>query len=69
MSQKPLKERLPLIDEEVIKELDKLYPPMEYSNMSTREEWAVRGGQRDVINKLKSVRRQQIGRQPIRKKG
>ena len=45
----------PKIPEKVSKGLEYLYPPLEYSKDLTLEEWAFRGGQREVISKLKSI--------------
>ena len=32
-----------------------MYPPLEYSPDVTKEQWAFRGGQRDVVSKLKHI--------------
>jgi len=36
-----------------------MYPPLEYSKDVTREEWAFRGGQRELITKLIQSNKQQ----------
>jgi hypothetical protein len=36
-----------------------MYPKYEYSPDLTRESWAFRGGQRDVISKLRGILKQQ----------
>jgi hypothetical protein len=52
-------QKFPSLDERLIKILEVLYPPLEYSQDTTQEAWAFRGGQREVISKLKSVYQQQ----------
>ena len=37
-----------------------MYPTHEYSLDLTREAWAFRGGQREVISKLKGILNQQV---------
>ena len=39
--------------------LSEMYPPLEYQEKVTREEWAFRGGQRDIIRKLETIIKQQ----------
>ena len=36
-----------------------MYPPLEYQEKVTREEWAFRGGQRDLIRKLETIIKKQ----------
>jgi len=43
----------------VPKLLNEMYPPLEYQDKLTREEWAFRGGQRDIIRKLETIIKQQ----------
>ena len=49
----------PPIDNLVPKLLSEMYPPLEYQEKVTREEWAFRGGQRDIIRKLETIIKQQ----------
>lgn len=49
----------PRIDNLVPKLLNEMYPPLEYQEKVTREEWAFRGGQRDIIRKLETIIKQQ----------
>ena len=49
----------PYLDPLVAKLLNEMYPPLEYQEKVTREEWAFRGGQRDLIRKLETIIRQQ----------
>ena len=51
--------KFPHIDPLVPKLLKEMYPPLEYQDKLTREEWAFRGGQRDVIRKLETIIKQQ----------
>ncbi len=51
--------KFPLIDSLVPKLLSEMYPPLEYQEKVTREEWAFRGGQRDIIRKLETIIKQQ----------
>ena len=51
--------KFPLIDNLVPKLLSEMYPPLEYQEKVTREEWAFRGGQRDIIRKLETIIKQQ----------
>ncbi len=48
-----------MIDNLVPKLLKEMYPPLEYQEKVTREEWAFRGGQRDIIRKLEAIIKQQ----------
>tara|TARA_E500000178_G_C16537085_1_gene537084 strand:- start:360 stop:572 length:213 start_codon:yes stop_codon:yes gene_type:complete len=54
--------KFPPIDELLLKTLEKMYPPLEYSPSSTKEEWIFRGGQRDVLNKLIETYKKQGGK-------
>ena len=47
--------KFPIIPEELIKILEEIYPPLEYSVDSTKEDWIFRGGQRDVLSKLQVI--------------
>lgn len=51
--------KFPPIDPLVPKLLNEMYPPLEYQDKLTREEWAFRGGQRDLIRKLEVIIKQQ----------
>ena len=51
--------KFPVIDNLVPKLLKEMYPPLEYQEKVTREEWAFRGGQRDIIRKLETIIKQQ----------
>lgn len=53
------KKQWPRIDPELLKTLEEMYPKYEYSPDLTRESWAFRGGQRDVISKLRGILKQQ----------
>jgi len=53
------KDKLPVLDEHLVKILEKLYPPLEYSPDISQEDWAFRGGQRDVVAKLRHIYSQQ----------
>ena len=53
------KEKFPVLDEHLIKILENLYPPLEYSPDIDKENWAFRGGQRDVVAKLRHIFTQQ----------
>ena len=49
-------DRMPPIEKRLVEELEKMYPPLEYSPDVTKEQWAFRGGQRDVVvSKLKHI--------------
>ena len=50
-----MKKKFPRIDPLLIEQLEEMYPKLEYTPDTTREAWAFRGGQRDVLQKLKSV--------------
>ena len=57
----------PRVEEQLVKELEKLYPPLEYqekesltSEQFTRDA-ARRQGQRDVVQKLRSICEKQRG--------
>jgi hypothetical protein len=52
-------QKFPKIPEKLIKLLEQLYPPLEYSEDTSKERWAFRGGQREVISKLKAILTQQ----------
>tara|TARA_R100000152_G_C6640081_1_gene84943 strand:+ start:58 stop:231 length:174 start_codon:yes stop_codon:yes gene_type:complete len=52
-------ERMPPIERRLVEELEKMYPPLEYSPDVSKEQWAFRGGQRDVISKLKHILKKQ----------
>ena len=54
------KKRWPRIDPELLEMLEAMYPKYEYSPDLTREVWAFRGGQREVISKLRGVLNQQV---------
>ena len=49
------RQKIPYVEPELIKLLEKMYPPLEYSPDVTKEQWAFRGGQRDVVSKLKHI--------------
>jgi len=51
--------KCPKIPEKLIKILNEIYPPLEYSEELTKEQWAFRGGQREVISKLNAILTQQ----------
>ena len=53
------RQKIPYVEPELIKLLEKMYPPLEYSKDVTREEWAFRGGQREIIAKLQIIVKQQ----------
>ena len=48
-------ERMPFVDPKLVARLNIMYPPLEYSPDIATEAWAFRGGQRDVILKLKQL--------------
>ena len=54
--------KFPPIDELLLRPLEKMYPPLEYSPSSTKEDWIFRGGQRDVLNKLIETYKKQGGK-------
>ena len=54
-----LDKTFPKINPKLIKTLEELYPPLEYSQDITKEQWSFRGGQREVISKLKAIYNQQ----------
>tara|TARA_R100000664_G_C2750312_1_gene137604 strand:+ start:592 stop:783 length:192 start_codon:yes stop_codon:yes gene_type:complete len=53
------KQKFPVIDELLVRMLENLYPPLEYNPDETQESWAFRGGQRDVVSKLRFIYEQQ----------
>lgn len=55
----PQRKSIPYVEPELIKLLEKMYPPLEYSKDITKEEWAFRGGQRELITKLIQSNKQQ----------
>jgi hypothetical protein len=55
-------QRFPKLSPKLIKVLEDLYPKLEYSPDTTQEQWAFRGGQREVISKLKAILNQQSKR-------
>ena len=46
---------MPPIDQRMVDELERMYPPLEYSPDVSKEAWAFRGGQREVLSKLKHI--------------
>ena len=50
----------PRIDPILVEILETIYPKLEYSQDTTQEQWAFRGGQRDVLQKLRNVLNLQI---------
>jgi len=50
----------PRIDPKILEMLEDMYPKHEYSADITREAWAYRGGQREVISKLRGVLKSQV---------
>jgi len=53
------KQKFPVIDDLLVKMLETLYPPLEYKSDETKESWAFRGGQRDIVSKLRYIHDQQ----------
>ena len=52
-------QKIPFVDPDLVKALEKMYPPIEYSKDVSREDWAFRGGQRELIKKLYQIIKQQ----------
>tara|TARA_R100000152_G_C6782215_1_gene219088 strand:+ start:14522 stop:14743 length:222 start_codon:yes stop_codon:yes gene_type:complete len=50
----------PRIDPKILEILEEMYPKYEYSPDLTREAWAFRGGQREVISKLRGILKSQV---------
>mgnify|MGYP003108575576 CR=1 FL=1 len=59
------KRQWPRIDPELLEILDEMYPKYEYSPDLTREAWAFRGGQREVISKLRGILNNQVSGETI----
>lgn len=59
------KKRWPRIEPDLLEILDDMYPKHEYSPDLTREAWAFRGGQREVISKLRGILNQQVSGETI----
>jgi len=49
------RKNFPRIDPILVEMLEEIYPKLEYTPDTTQEQWAFRGGQRDVLQKLKTV--------------
>ncbi len=56
----------PRIDPELLEILESMYPKYEYSPDLAREAWAFRGGQREVISKLRGILNQQVSGETIK---
>jgi|1_EtaG_2_1085319.scaffolds.fasta_scaffold07546_4 hypothetical protein len=52
-------QKIPYVDPDLVKILEKMYPPLDYSKDVSREDWAFRGGQRELIKKLFQITKQQ----------
>ena len=52
-------QKIPYVDPDLVKVLEKMYPPLDYSKDVSREDWAFRGGQRELIKKLFQITKQQ----------
>ena len=59
------KRQWPRISPELLEILEDMYPTYEYSVDLTREAWAFRGGQREVISKLRGILNQQVSGETI----
>ena len=59
------KRQWPRIDPELLEILEEMYPKYEYSPALTREAWAFRGGQREVISKLRGILNNQVSGETI----
>jgi len=59
------KRKWPRINPDLVDLLEDMYPKYEYSADLSREAWAFRGGQREVISKLRGILKQQVSGETI----